>query len=83
MAKFIFVTGGVVSGLGKGLTAASLGRILKQRGKEVLGVYSLIIDKGFKEIEIPNNDVDIKYAYEITEDDWVYFFWETDLREIK
>jgi len=31
MTKFIFVTGGVVSGLGKGLTAASLGRILKQR----------------------------------------------------
>ena len=30
MAKYIFVTGGVVSGLGKGLTAASLGRILKQ-----------------------------------------------------
>ena len=29
MAKYIFVTGGVVSGLGKGLTAASLGRILK------------------------------------------------------
>ncbi len=35
MAKFIFVTGGVVSGLGKGLTAASLGRILKQRGIKV------------------------------------------------
>ena len=32
MAKFIFVTGGVVSGLGKGLTAASLGRILNDRG---------------------------------------------------
>ena len=30
--KFIFVTGGVVSGLGKGITAASLGRLLKQRG---------------------------------------------------
>ena len=28
--KFIFVTGGVVSGLGKGITAASLGRLLKQ-----------------------------------------------------
>ncbi|MDE6922875.1 MAG: hypothetical protein K2P01_04895, partial [Oscillospiraceae bacterium] len=27
--KFIFVTGGVVSGLGKGITAASLGRLLK------------------------------------------------------
>ncbi len=32
MAKFIFVTGGVVSGLGKGITAASLGRLLKDRG---------------------------------------------------
>ena len=30
--KYIFVTGGVVSGLGKGITAASLGRLLKQRG---------------------------------------------------
>ena len=35
MAKYIFITGGVVSGLGKGLTAASLGRILKQRGLKV------------------------------------------------
>ncbi len=35
MAKFIFVTGGVVSGLGKGITAASLGRLLKQRGYKV------------------------------------------------
>lgn len=32
MAKYIFVTGGVVSGLGKGITAASLGRLLKARG---------------------------------------------------
>ncbi len=32
MTKYIFVTGGVVSGLGKGITAASLGRLLKQRG---------------------------------------------------
>lgn len=35
MAKFIFVTGGVVSGLGKGITAASLGRLLKARGYRV------------------------------------------------
>ena len=35
MSKFIFVTGGVVSGLGKGITAASLGRLLKQRGYKV------------------------------------------------
>ena len=33
--KFIFVTGGVVSGLGKGVSAASLGLLLKQRGLKV------------------------------------------------
>ena len=33
--KYIFVTGGVVSGLGKGITAASLGRLLKARGFKV------------------------------------------------
>ena len=35
MKKYIFVTGGVVSGLGKGITAASLGRLLKARGFKV------------------------------------------------
>ena len=35
MTKYIFVTGGVVSGLGKGITAASLGRLLKLRGLKV------------------------------------------------
>ena len=34
--KYIFVTGGVVSGLGKGITAASLGRLLKNRGYKVV-----------------------------------------------
>lgn len=33
--KYIFVTGGVVSSLGKGITAASLGRLLKNRGLNV------------------------------------------------
>lgn len=37
--KYVFVTGGVVSGLGKGITAASLGRLLKDRG------YSVTIQK--------------------------------------
>ena len=36
MAKHVFVTGGVVSSLGKGLTAASLGRLLKARGLRVM-----------------------------------------------
>ena len=35
MTKYIFVTGGVVSGLGKGITAASVGRLLKMRGLKV------------------------------------------------
>jgi len=35
MTKYIFVTGGVVSGLGKGITAASLGSLLKQRGLKI------------------------------------------------
>lgn len=34
--KYIFITGGVVSGLGKGITAASLGRLLKNRGYKVM-----------------------------------------------
>ena len=33
--KYIFVTGGVVSGLGKGIVMASLGRLLKQRGLKI------------------------------------------------
>ena len=33
--KYVFVTGGVISGLGKGITAASLGRLLKMRGYQV------------------------------------------------
>ncbi|MEL7622470.1 MAG: CTP synthase [Clostridiales bacterium] len=35
MTKYVFVTGGVVSGLGKGITAASLGRLLKARGLKI------------------------------------------------
>jgi CTP synthase len=41
LAKFVFVTGGVTSSLGKGITAASIGRILKSRG---LSVSSLKMD---------------------------------------
>src|SRR5450432_3543084 len=35
LTKYVFVTGGVVSSLGKGITAASLGRLLKARGLKV------------------------------------------------
>jgi len=35
MTKYIFITGGVVSSVGKGVTAASLGRLLKSRGSSV------------------------------------------------
>ena len=40
MTKYIFITGGVVSGIGKGITAASLGRLLKERGLKI-GVAKL------------------------------------------
>ena len=39
--KFIFVTGGVVSSLGKGISAASIGRLLKRRG---LNIFSMKLD---------------------------------------
>jgi len=35
VAKYVFVTGGVMSGLGKGVAAASIGRILQTRGTKV------------------------------------------------
>ncbi|MEE8589310.1 MAG: hypothetical protein V3S80_08220, partial [Sulfurimonadaceae bacterium] len=35
MTKYIFVTGGVLSSLGKGITAASVGTLLKHAGKDV------------------------------------------------
>ncbi|MBS1708355.1 MAG: CTP synthase, partial [Armatimonadetes bacterium] len=38
MTKYIFVTGGVVSGIGKGITSASLGRLLRNRGYVVAPV---------------------------------------------
>ena len=41
--KYIFVTGGVVSGLGKGITAASLGRLLKNRGYNGNNTKNLIL----------------------------------------
>ena len=42
MAKYIFVTGGVVSSLGKGITAASLGRLLKKPRAESNNSKNLI-----------------------------------------
>ncbi len=36
MTKYIFVTGGVVSSIGKGISVASIGRILKSRGLKVV-----------------------------------------------
>ena len=41
--KYIFVTGGVVSGLGKGITAASIGRLLKARGFSVSLIHISIL----------------------------------------
>ena len=45
MSKFIFVSGGVVSGLGKGISAASLGRLLKARGLKAVSYTHLDVYK--------------------------------------
>ena len=42
MTKYIFVTGGVVSSIGKGIVAASLGRLLKNRGLKSLTPISIL-----------------------------------------
>ena len=44
MTRFVFVTGGVVSSLGKGIAAASLGAILEARGLKVAMVEDLIME---------------------------------------
>ena len=67
----------------KGTTTDGVLDILKKKGKQVLGVYSFIVDSGFHNINIRNDEVDICYTYEINQDDWVYFFWETDIRNRK
>lgn len=67
----------------KGNTTNAVINILKKMNKEVLCVYSLVIDEDFKKIQIENNDIDIKYAYEIDRDDWVYFLWEQNINKIK
>jgi hypothetical protein len=42
MAKYVFVTGGVTSSLGKGITAASIGRLLKRYSRPLLIAVGLI-----------------------------------------
>ena len=65
----------------KGLSSGEVVNILKKKNKEVVDIYSLIIDEGFLDIEFPHNEIDINYVYTIDKDDWVYFFWETDTRD--
>ena len=43
MTKYIFVTGGVVSSIGKGIVAASLGRLLKNRGLKAVSYTHLTL----------------------------------------
>ena len=61
--KFIFVTGGVVSSLGKGITAASLGRLLKCRGLRGYAFRSLILYQ-----RRPRNHESISTAVFVTDD---------------
>ena len=57
--KYVFVTGGVVSGLGKGITAASLGRLLKARGYKVtmqkFVEFFLIVEQRIQTLHLKGN----------------------------
>lgn len=66
----------------KGLSSGEVVNILKGKNKEVVDIYSLIIDEGFLDILFPHTNLDINYVYTIDKDDWVYFFWETDIKKI-
>ena len=66
MTKYIFVTGGVVSGLGKGITAASLGRLLKSRGLKIaaqkLDPYINVVGQRYGSV-IPQDFPDAGISY--------------------
>lgn len=66
----------------KGNTTDAAITYLKSKNKKVVGVYSLIADEGFKDITIKNNNVEINYAYDLSKDDWVYFYWECNINKL-
>lgn len=63
----------------KGKTTDEAIELLKFKNKEVVAVYSLVMDEGFKDISIKNSDVEINYVYDLEKDDWVHFLWEENL----
>ncbi len=66
----------------KGKTTDAAITHLKSKNKKVIGVYSLIVDEGFKDVTIKNDNVEINYAYDLNKDDWVYFNWECDINKL-
>ena len=71
--KHIFVTGGVVSGLGKGICAASLGRLLKARGYKVAMQVAAMKPVALDEASVPQNvkDEELRIAIEKTKEEQV------------
>lgn len=49
---------------------------LIQGGKNVKGVYSIVLNDKFKSLDYDIKDIDIKYVYMINDMQWVHFFWE-------
>ena len=51
--------------------------LLKEKGKNVLGVYTLVLDENYEnESVFKHPDIPVKYVYTVKADDWVYFPWE-------
>ena len=61
----------------KGKSINQVVNLLKQQNKNVLAIYSLVLDENYyKDAEFAYDDIPIKHVYKIHKDDWVYFPWE-------
>lgn len=49
---------------------------LKNQGKNVKGVYSIVMNKAFEALDYDMENIDLKYVYMINDKQWVHFFWE-------
>ena len=63
----------------KGKTTNAAVDLLKKRNKNVICVYSLVVDEGFKEIGLNNKKIDVNFVYELKSNEWAIFLWEENI----
>ena len=67
----------------RGKTTKAALDYLKKQKRNIVDVYAFIIDERAKAIDYLHKKLDFNYVYEINEQDWIYFFWEEDIRALK